>query len=293
MRLANATFLPVKVYARRLMRLLSALIACAAVFGAATGTVAAEQVEIKQGGTTLRGALYRPDGPGPSPAVVAMHGCGGLTGKSGAITARFQDWGERLQAAGFAVLFPDSFGSRGLGSQCTNRQRTVHASRERIDDANAARQWLQSQSWVTRDRVSLIGWSNGASATLYTVGEKAGLPAAGPDFHSAVALYPGCRELQAAGWTPRMPILILSGLADDWTPAAPCQEMVAAARSRGAPVEIVTYPAAYHDFDVPNEPVRQSQGLAFSGNGSGMAHHGTDPAARADAIKRVPQWLAR
>jgi dienelactone hydrolase len=191
------------------------------------------------------------------------------------------------------VLFPDSFGSRGLGPQCTVRQRSARASRERIDDANVARQWLQSQSWVIPDHVSLIGWSNGATTTLGTVALAAGTPNPGPDFHSAVALYAGCKTLAAKNWQPRVPTLMLSGGADDWTPAAPCQQMAAVAQGHGVPVEIVVYPGAYHDFDAPNEPVHERKGVAFSGDGSGVVHLGTNEAARADAIKRVPQWLAR
>ena len=79
---------------------------------------ASEQVEIKAGNVSLRATLFRPSGPGPFPAVVALHGCSGLAGRRGPIDARFQDWGDRLAAAGFAVFFPDSFASRGMKSQC-------------------------------------------------------------------------------------------------------------------------------------------------------------------------------
>jgi hypothetical protein len=34
-------------------------------------------------------------------------------------------------------------------------------------------------------------------------------------------------------------------------------------------------------------------GLANSADGSGRAHVGTNPAARADAIVRVSEWLSR
>jgi dienelactone hydrolase len=34
-------------------------------------------------------------------------------------------------------------------------------------------------------------------------------------------------------------------------------------------------------------------GYAFSSDGSGRIHTGSNPAARADALRRVPQWLAR
>ena len=43
-------------------------------------------------------------------------------------------------------------------------------------------------------------------------------------------------------------------------------------------------------------PIRRSglrTGLAHTADPSGRAHGGTNPAARSDALKRVPQWLAR
>lgn len=262
---------------------LAALAACLA--GIPAG--AAERIVIKDGGTSLQAMLYRPDGKAPFPAVVALHGCGGLWAKSGRITPRFDEWGQRLAKTGFAVVFPDSFGSRHLGSQCTNAERSVRASHERVDDANAAHRWLQSQPWVKADRVSVIGWSNGATTTLYTVREGSQAKAA---FHSAVALYPGCKALQRAGWKSNVPTLMLLGGADDWTPAKPCQEM--AATTTGRKPEIVTFPGAYHGFD-GTAPVRERKGLAFTGDNSGVAHVGVNEPARADVIKRVPQWLSQ
>jgi dienelactone hydrolase len=261
---------------------------CAATL-AADSTGAAERILIKDGGITLRAMLYRPAaGKEPAPAVVALHGCGGLWTKSGRITERFDEWGERLMKAGFAVVFPDSFGSRNQGSQCSNAKRDIHSSRERVADAIAARRWLQSQPWVKPDRVSLIGWSNGATTTLYTIREKGSQPQ--PAFHSAIALYPGCKTLQRLGWKSSVPTLLLLGGADDWTPAKPCQDMAAGAAGRKP--EVVTYPGAYHGFD-GTSPVRERKGLAFTGDNSGTAHAGTNEPARADAIKRVPQWLSQ
>jgi dienelactone hydrolase len=261
----------------------------------AGGACASEPVEIKQDNSTLKAALFRPSGPGPFPAIVALHGCGGLGDRRGPITSRFADWGDRLAAAGFAVLFPDSFSSRGLRSQCRVRERKVRASRERVNDANAARAWLQSQSWVKPERVSLVGWSNGATSALWAVRpQTAKQEKASPlDFRSAVAFYPGCQQLSKLAWSTRIPTLILIGANDDWTPAKACEQMVAGARGRSALASIVTYPRAYHDFDRPNYRVRERTGLAYTADGSGKAHLGTNNAARADAIKRVPEWLSR
>ena len=57
-----------------------------------------------------------------------------------------------------------------------------------------------------------------------------------------VALYPGCRELLKTAWSARVPTLILIGRADDQTPAAACEQMVAGARGRSARVVIRVYP---------------------------------------------------
>ncbi len=273
---------------------LAILIVAAAGLAGGRATLAAgnpETVEIPRGeNLKLKAVLYRPEGAGPFPAVIGLHNCTGLRNPAGEIGARYRDWGQRLAKEGFAVLLPDSNGSRGLGGQCGSlSQRTLRVDRDRVADAVAARVWLQQQAWVAADRVSLMGWSSGAIAALWTVGAR--MPVEGTDFRSAVALYPGCRRLSNAAWSARVPTLILIGRADDQSSAAACQQMVTGARGRSARVAIQVYPGAYHDFDHPNRPLQVRTGLAFSSDGSGTAHSGTHPTARADALKRVPDWL--
>jgi dienelactone hydrolase len=274
-----------------------ALLASAALLAfllAGHGAMAAnpESVELRDGETTLKGLLYRPDGNGPFPAVVALHNCGGLVNASGAVAARYHDWAQQLVKAGFVVLFPDSYGSRGLGNQCANRNQSVRAERERVADATAARRWLQQQPDVKPDRISLLGWSNGASGVLWTVRPHPGRDDK-PDFRSAVAFYPACRRLNATAWSARVPTLILIGALDDWSSAQECERMVAGARGRSARASIVVYPGAFHDFDHPSRPPQIRVGYAFSADGSGRIHSGTNATARADAQKRVTQWLGR
>lgn len=255
--------------------------------------MAAEKIEFGVGEYRITAQLYRPAGNGPFPAIVAMHGCGGLYDAAGRPYPHFAGWGEKLAAQGFAVLFPDSYGSRKQGAQCRVRARTVRAYRERVADAQAARNWLQTQEWVQKDRVSLIGWSNGAMATLWTVRPRAEVKDGHPDFRSAVALYPGCRRLAEREWSTRIPTLLLLGAADNWTPARDCEQMVAGASGRSAHAAIVKYRDAYHSFDRENLPVRELNGLAFTPDGSGRARIGGNAEARADALKRVPEWLKR
>ena len=136
------------------MRLLSAtlsltLFAAACTAGAAP-LPAPNQVDIPANGLTLHAQLYKPDGDGPFPTVIALHGCGGLGGQSEPVHSRYRDWAEQLLKTGHAVLLPDSYGSRELGPQCHAKERRVLARRERVADVNASRQWLSQQPWAAR-----------------------------------------------------------------------------------------------------------------------------------------------
>lgn len=242
--------------------------------------------------TTLSGLLLRPTGEGPFAAVVLLHGCGGLHDSSGRLTSRHDDWARRLRDRGWVVLLVDSFGPRGVREICTSRTRPVEPGRERARDAYGALVYLQQQRFVRADRIALFGWSNGGSTVLWTIATGGPRPAGlAHDFRAAVAFYPGCRAALASGsWATRIPLLMLVGEKDDWTPAGPCVDLAEGAKRAGEPLEIVTYPGAFHYFDAPDVPLRVRQNIASTK--SGTATIGTDPAARADAIQRVPAYLA-
>jgi dienelactone hydrolase len=249
------------------------------------------QVDIPSGSATLHAQLYKPDGDGPFPTVIALHGCGGLASHSEPVLPRYRDWAEQLLKAGNAVLLPDSYGSREIGPQCRVRERKISARRERVTDILAARQWLMQQAWVARNRISLLGWANGASALLWAVRPQSSARGVEPDFRSAIAFYPDCRISAGLGWSARVPTLLLIGAKDDVSSPPACRQMIDGARGRSALTRIVVYPSAYHDFDRANLPLH-----AISGTDAAMpdrGHLGGDPEARADSQKLVAEWLKR
>lgn len=277
------------------MRLLSTLTSlgflAAASAAIAAPQAAPQQVAIPSSGGTLHAQLFKPDGAGPFPTVIALHGCGGLNGQSDQIQPRYRDWAEQLLKDGNAVLLPDSYGSRELGPQCRVKERRVLARRERVVDIMASRQWLSQQPWVSQDRISLIGWANGASALLWAVRPQLASHKVEPDFRAAVAFYPDCRISSGLGWSARVPTLLLIGASDDVSSPPACRQMVDGARGRSALARIVVYPGAAHDFDRANLPLHAIAGADASVPERG--HLGSDPDARADAQKRVAEWLAR
>jgi dienelactone hydrolase len=70
--------------------------------------------------TELTAYLFKPNRPGPAPAVVVLHGCGGLISSlSHRIMSREVDWAGKLTAQGYAVLMIDSFTPRSSGEECS------------------------------------------------------------------------------------------------------------------------------------------------------------------------------
>lgn len=167
----------------------------------------------------------------------------------------------------------------------------------RPKDAYGALVFLQGKPFVRPDRVGLIGWSQGGGVVLMTirVHDNNDRPEALPhgDFRAAIAFYPGsCSERTLKpGWETKTPFLVLIGEQDVWTPLEPCRTLLDHAVARGSPVELHSYAGAYHDFGYPGVRLHEEPGYRTS---SGVVPVvGTDPAAREDALARVPTFLGR
>ena len=175
-----------------------------------------------------------PGGAGVSaPALVLLHGCGGVYGAPGPsgprLAARMLEYAALINSLGVHVLVTDSLTPRGEKALCTQRTGARRVTQvERRRDALGALRWLAAQPGVDGARLGLLGWSHGGSAVLAAT--DAGHPEvadAHPRPALAVAFYPGCAAALAEGWRPAAPLLLLVGEADDWTPAEPCRRLAA------------------------------------------------------------------
>jgi len=249
------------------------------------------------GATQLDGYLYRPSGEGRRPAIVGLHGCSGMFSRSsGAIFPIFREWAAELTRQGYVFLLVDSFRPRNHGEMCSVLGFELDIYRARPKDAYGALWYLQAQPFVRGERIGLLGWSQGGGVTLFSIGaQSTSRPANLPqgDFRAAVAFYPASCDIgrQAADWTTRIPLLVLMGAEDVWTPATPCKAFLDGAIGRGVPVEARIYPGAYHGFDAPNQ---QRMELPNYRTRAGVVPIiGTDLAARQDVLARVPAFFAR
>jgi dienelactone hydrolase len=269
----------------------------------ATAAAAQETVNFPSldGKTNLTAYLSRPEGDAPRPALVMMHGCSGLVTKKGRIMGLYRAWMRALVVQGYSVLVVDSATSRGFGQTCSAGEARTTMWRDRPKDAYAALQYLQAQPFVQADRVGLMGWSQGGGVVLLSINDKStGRPAElVHDFRTAVAFYPGvCSErrqskpftqVEPGSWTTPIPLLVLMGEADTWTPFAPCEAFLAGAKARGSSIELKSYPQAVHAFDAPKLARRE---LPEYREGDGpIPVIGTNEEARADAFPRVLDFL--
>src|SRR5262249_9534097 len=190
----------------------------------------------------------RPEGAGPFPAVVLMHGCAGISESN-------HEWSRWFRDEGYVALLVDSWAPRHVGKSCSPDLPDI-PNTERFDDAIGALRYLQARPYVDRARVGIVGWSNGGVFALSTINgpsleraRRRGVALPDPGVRAAIGFYPGgCYSLVNELGT--RPLLVLIGHAADGTDPKACAEMVQAMRARDANATIVLYPGAYHSFDV-------------------------------------------
>jgi dienelactone hydrolase len=263
----------------RLIRsLLGTLIALATT---ATSCLAGALIEIPGADPNekpLPAYLARPPGAGPFPAVVVLHGCNGF----GSLVV---GWADRLARWGYVALAIDSLTPHGatVDGACAG------GSLQQPVDAYRGLKFLAAQPFVRADRIAVLGASMGGRSVLTAFERGLIEPMFAHKFRSGVAFYPGC---EGASGLMMAPTLVLVGELDDWTPAAPCRDMVDGKNAIGTPrqpgdrsmVELVIYPDAYHSFDAAGLP----SGYRYLGHR--MQYN---EAATQDAINRVHSFFER
>lgn len=223
----------------------------------------------EDGKTQLWGYLFKPDKPGPHPAVVMLHGRSGPysslkrgTYTAETLTMRHKMWGNFWAGHGYLALHVDSFGPRGYPQgfprhSYGSRPPEVSEQSVRPLDAYGALDYLRRRNDVIADRIGLQGWSNGGMAVLATMAQHPpGLehPTPSTGFRAAIALYPGCRVQNRQGdYVSYAPVLIMVASNDDEVSPEICVQFAAEAEARGAPVDLVYYEGAHHAYDDPGK----------------------------------------
>ena len=249
------------------------------------------------GKTTLVGYVFKPARLPAArvPAVVMMHGrAGAYSSQAGGVwdattlSQRHAMWGEFWAEQGYIAVVVDGFGPRGYPQgfprfSYEKRPPELDEVSIRPLDAYGALAYLRARPDVLPDRIGLMGWSNGGSATLAAMSADApGIagPTPATGFRAALAFYPACglKGRFDDGYRPYAPVRIFHGTDDEEVSPRRCGALVEKSRALGGDIAIRFYEGATHGFD---DPGRKRQRLP------------ANAAAFEDAVARALRFFAR
>ncbi|MEM7054936.1 MAG: alpha/beta fold hydrolase, partial [Pseudomonadota bacterium] len=204
--------------------------------------------------------VYRPQGEGPFPVVVSIHG--GPEGQSRpGFSSTFQLWVDRL---GAAVVVPNVRGSSGYGKSFLKMDNGF-LREDSVKDIGALLDWIAEQPDLDQDRVAVYGGSYGgymvlASAVHYSDKLKAAVNIVGisnfvtflentqdyrrdlrrveygderdPDMRAHLEAISPLNNVEKID----VPLFVVQGNNDPRVPVTEAEQIVAALREQGSPV---------------------------------------------------------
>ena len=224
----------------------------------------------EDGKSQLVAYMYLPSTPGPHPAVVMLHGRGGLystlkqTFDGDSLSSRHVMWAKFWAERGYVGLLVDSFGPRGYargfeaGTNDGSRPASVNEITIRPLDAYAALKFLRNRPDVIKEQVFLQGWSNGGSTALSAASTRApGIqaPTETTGFRAFLSMYPGCAQVmrQFSEYKSYAPMLLLIGTDDEEVKPERCAQLSEIARRNGSDWQFVLYHGVEHSYDTPTK----------------------------------------
>ena len=164
------------------------------------------------------------------------------------------------QDLGYATFELNSFKSRNITSTVGTQNEITMATM--IVDAYKALEKLSDHPQIMKEKVSITGWSLGGAVALYS----AWLPLKNSinkslNFASHLAFYPPCFfEFEDLNFS-KVPIHILIGELDDWTPSQPCNNLVN--KLAMSNINVTVYKDSHHGFDRKGELEINENGYSF------------------------------
>lgn len=212
------------------------------------------------------GHLYLPENAeGPVPAMVILHGSGGI--KPG----REHEYGRLFADNGIAGFVVDYYSPRGATEETPYFMKTMIASEtDVLVDAYSALNFLAGHPAIDADRIGVTGYSYGGMATRYALDSRVAgiLSPQGNRFAAHADFYGPCHQLTGYDGTTGAPYLAVFGDQDNSVDPATCEIVHAAIEAAGSPTEVHIIEGAGHAWEndepraeVPNPYIR---GCEFS-----------------------------
>ena len=193
----------------------------------------------------VSGVLRIAQGAGRLPAVVLIHGSGGMG-------PNIDFWSRELNAMGISTFALDGFTGRGFAS--VNTDQALLGRLNMIVDAYGMLDVLAKHPRVDASRIVLMGFSRGGQAALFAAMKRSHelWNKSGAEFAAYVPFYPDCMTTYRADTeVVARPIRIYHGTPDDYNPVAPCKAYVTRLTAAKRDVKLTEYANAPHGFDNP------------------------------------------
>jgi dipeptidyl aminopeptidase/acylaminoacyl peptidase len=238
--------------------------------------VATEVIRYKSDdGLEIPGILYKPHGASAAskvPALVMVHGGPGGQSRTG-----YSALVQHLVNHGYGVLAANNRGSSGYGKRFFHLDDKRHGEVD-LQDIVAAKTWLAAQPWVDGERIGIIGGSYGGymvgaalafQPDVFDVGidifgvmnwartlknippwweaqkqalyDEMGDPATDAERHRRISPLFHTKSI-------KVPLLVIQGANDPRVLKVESDEIVAAVRANGVPVEYIVFPDEGHGF---------------------------------------------
>lgn len=207
----------------------------------------------------LEGTIFRQESGGPFPLVVLSHGYKAPAERKRGGRVRFEMQSQEFTKRGFAAVIPMRRGYAGSEGHCTedftdcNSVDLYEAGLESARDLQAAVRFMETQPYVDRSRLLLVGHSAGGFASLAAASQGInGLLgvinfAGGRGTRGQCSPWKLSRTMEQFGRTTKVPMLWLYSENDGFFSPACVKQMHDAFQKGGGKAKLVTLPPLGED----------------------------------------------
>ena len=229
-------------------------------------------------GTAIHGWYMTPEGPGPFPTIVQIHG-----GPHSSYGVRLSDERQVLVAAGYAVVYANPRGSAGYGAAHARAVRHRLGTIDHADVVDFLDGVLAADSRLDRDRLGVMGGSYGGFLTAWITAKESRFSAAIVERGFLdPATFRGTSDIgswfvdQYLGTTShdiarqsvmeiaddvRTPTLVMHSELDARCPLEQSTQYYAALRRQGVETRLLIFPGENHGFGRSGQPRHRVQRL--------------------------------